>query len=126
MRIALALFLLIHGIPHLPGFVVPWRQATLTAMPYKTTLLDGAVDAGPAGARIIGLLWLIAGLGCVATAVAALQGVPGWPAFALGMPLLSLTLSVLGWPESSMGLVIKPRAAGDLAPGPPLLAPESG
>src|SRR5688500_16987409 len=66
MRFAFAFFLLIHGIAHLPGFVVPWRLATLTEMPYKTTLFNGAVNAGPVGARVIGLLWLLAGLGCVA------------------------------------------------------------
>jgi hypothetical protein len=126
MRLAFAFFLLIHGIAHLPGFIVPWRLATLMAMPYKTTLLNGALDAGPVGARFIGLLWLIAGLGCVATAVAALRGVPGWPAFALGVLFLSLVLSVLGWPESSMGLVINLVLLAILLLARPLLAPESG
>jgi hypothetical protein len=68
MRLAFALFLLVHGIAHLPGFVVAWRLAALREMPYKTTLLDGVVDAGPVGARIVGLLWLLAGLGCVVAA----------------------------------------------------------
>jgi hypothetical protein len=106
MRLAFALFLLIHGIAHLPGFVVPWRLATLAELPYKTTLLAGTVDAGPAGARLVGLLWLFAGVGCVATAVAVLGGVRGWPSVALGVLLLSLVLTVLGWPDSSMGLAI--------------------
>jgi hypothetical protein len=100
MRLTFALFLLVHGVAHLPGFVVPWRLAALREMPYKTTLLNGAVDAGPVGARIVGPLWLFAGLGCVATAVAALRGVPGWPPLALGMLALSLVLSIAGWPES--------------------------
>ncbi len=124
MRLAFAFFLLIHGIAHLPGFVMPWRLATLTGMPYKTTLLNGAVDAGPAGARFIGLLWLIAGLGCIATAVAALRGVPRWPTLALGVLLLSLVLSVLGWPDSSMGLAINLGLLAILLPARPLLAPE--
>ena len=124
MRFAFAFFLLIHGIAHLPGFVVPWRLATLTEMPYKTTLLNGAVDAGPVGARVIGLLWLLAGLGCVATAVAALRGIPGWPAFALGVLGLSLALSVLGWPDSGMGLVINLGLLAILFLARPLLAPE--
>ena len=124
MRFAFAFFLLIHGIAHLPGFVVPWRLATLTEMPYKTTLLSGAVDVGPVGARAIGLLWLLAGLGCVATAVAALRGTPGWPTFALGVLGLSLALSVLGWPDSGMGLVINLGLLAILFLARPLLVPE--
>jgi hypothetical protein len=124
MRFAFAFFLLIHGIAHLPGFVVPWRLATLTEMPYKTTLFNGAVDAGPVGARVIGLLWLLAGLGCVATAVAALRGVPGWPTFALGVLALSLVLCVLNWPDSSMGLVINLGLLAILFLARPLLVPE--
>jgi hypothetical protein len=93
-------------------------------MPYKTTLLNGAVDAGPVGARVIGLLWLLAGLGCVASAVAALRGIPGWPPFALGVVGLSLALSVLGWPDSSMGLVVNLGLLAILFLARPLLVPE--
>jgi hypothetical protein len=123
MRFAFAFFVLIHGIAHLPGFVVPWRLASLSEMPYKTTLLNGAVDAGPVGARVVGLLWLLAGLGCVATAVAALRGIPGWPAFALGVLGLSLVLCVLNWPDSSMGLVINLGLLAILFLARPLLVP---
>jgi hypothetical protein len=100
------LLLMVHGIAHLPGFVVPWRLAALAEMPYKTTLLNGVVDAGPAGARVVGLLWLLAGLGCVATAVAALRGIPGWPAYTLGVLVFSLLLCVLSWPDSRIGLAV--------------------
>jgi hypothetical protein len=123
MRFAFAFFVLVHGIAHLPGFVVPWRLASLSEMPYKTTLLNGAVDAGPFGARVVGLLWLLAGLGCVATAVAALRGIPGWPGFALGVLGLSLVLCVLNWPDSSMGLVINLGLLAILFLARPLLVP---
>jgi hypothetical protein len=123
MRFAFAFFVLVHGIAHLPGFVVPWRLASLSEMPYKTTLLNGAVDAGPFGARVVGLLWLLAGLGCVATAVAALRGISGWPAFALGVLGLSLVLCVLNWPDSSMGLVINLGLLAILFLARPLLVP---
>jgi len=70
MRVVLAAFVLVHGIAHLPGFVVPWRLAALSELPYKTTLLNGTLDVGEGGIRIVGLLWLFAGLGCAAAAVA--------------------------------------------------------
>jgi hypothetical protein len=123
MRLAFAFFLLVHGIAHLPGFVVPWRLTALREMPYRTTLLNGAVDAGPVGARLVGLLWLLAGLGCVATAVVALSGVPGWPPFALGVLGLSLVLSIVGWPESRIGVVVNLALLAVLLLGRPLLAP---
>ena len=53
MRIALGIFLILHGVAHLPGFVVPWRLANIKDVPYKTTLLSGRFDIGDAG---IGLL----------------------------------------------------------------------
>jgi hypothetical protein len=33
MRIVAALVLLVHGVSHLVGFVVPWRLATLPEVP---------------------------------------------------------------------------------------------
>jgi hypothetical protein len=41
MRFALTLILIVHGIAHRIGFLVPWRIAKLEEAPYKTTLLNG-------------------------------------------------------------------------------------
>lgn len=58
MRMALALFLLVHGTAHLPGFTLAWRLTSNPDMPYTTTLLGGLVDVGEAGIRVVGVLWL--------------------------------------------------------------------
>jgi hypothetical protein len=39
VRIHLAIFLLIHGVAHLPGFLLPWRLAMLPDLAYKGLLI---------------------------------------------------------------------------------------
>ena len=90
MRIALALLFIVHGIAHLPGFLVPWRLAAPADMPYTTTVLGGAVDLGPVGIRAMSTLWLLAALAPLA----------------LGVTLFSLVLSILGWPQARIGLAL--------------------
>ncbi len=60
-----AVLLAIHGIIHLIGFVTPWRIATLQGFIYKTTALNGALEVGDSGARLIGLVWLALAVGFV-------------------------------------------------------------
>jgi hypothetical protein len=106
MRIALAVLFIVHGIAHLPGFVVPWRLAALSEMPYKTSVIGGAVDLGPVGFRLVRILWLLAGLGFVIAGVATFRNSPVWPTLGLVVTLFSLGLSVLGWPEARVGLAL--------------------
>jgi hypothetical protein len=105
MRYVLAVLLLAHGFAHMVGFVVPWRLVTLEEMPYKTTLLGGRLDVGHAGARAVGILWLLLG-GVVFTlgGTLALTGVLSGTIL-LASVVLSSVLCVLGWPDSKLGLV---------------------
>jgi hypothetical protein len=41
IRIPITIGLIVHGLIHLIGFVVPWRLATMADMPYDTTVLGG-------------------------------------------------------------------------------------
>ncbi|MBS1913892.1 MAG: ABC transporter permease [Bacteroidetes bacterium] len=106
MRIALALLFLIHGIAHLPGFIVLARVATMKGMPYRTTILGGRVDVGDIGARTIGLLWLLAGAAFVAAGIGLYAGAVWWRSGALGVAAFSLVLGILCWPETRIGVVI--------------------
>ncbi len=106
MRVALSIILLLHGIAHLPGFVVPWRLTTLAELPYKTTVLGGALDIGGSGVRTVGLLWLLVALGFVAAAVATLRNSSLWPTLTLGVVAFSTALCILGWPDSRIGLAV--------------------
>jgi uncharacterized protein YjeT (DUF2065 family) len=106
MRIALALLLVLHGIAHLPGFLVPWRLAAPADIPYTTTVLGGTADLGPLGIRMVSLLWLTAALAFVIAGVATFLDDAAWRTLAIGATLASLALTVLGWPQARIGLVL--------------------
>jgi len=104
-RWVIAVLFVLHGLVHLLGFVVPWKLATVSGFPYRTDILSG-MDVGAAGARLIGLLWLLAGLGFVAGGVALAFGASFWWAIVLCAGVLSLALATLWWQQAYAGLVI--------------------
>ena len=104
MRTAIAIFMILHGIAHLPGFVVPWRITTSKDTPYKTTLLSGRLDVGDTGIRIIGLLWLIVAIAFVITGIAMIADTGWWGVSAVCVSLVSLLLSFLSLPEARIGV----------------------
>lgn len=106
MRTALAIVLAVHGIAHLPGFLVPWRISSPPDLPYQTRLLNGALEVGDLGARVVGVLWLLAALAFGGAAVAVYRGAPHWATIALLVVVFSLILSTLGWPASRIGLAV--------------------
>jgi len=59
--------LLIHGLIHFLGFIAYWQIAELEDLPYKTTLIFGAIDIGDGGIRVFGLFWVLAGAGYMAS-----------------------------------------------------------
>lgn len=114
MRSVLALVLLVHGVAHLPGFLSAWRLATLPELPYRTTVLAGHLDVGDGGARLVGLGWLLAAVACwsaAATLVVAPERALPVVLCAVGA---SLVLSVLGWPEARLGLLVNVVLLGAL------------
>ena len=105
MRVALAALLIVHGVAHLVGFVVPWKLVSTVEMPYRTTILGGMADIGDVGARTLGVIWLIAALAFILLGGAVLAGsnVRVWM---FAMLALSFALCVVGWPEARIGLVV--------------------
>ena len=106
MRIAIAVLMALHGIGHLPGFVVPWRLAEVEAMPYGTTLLGGHVDAGAAGVRAVGVFWLLAALAFWTAAAGAASGTGWWVPLAAASAVASLVLCGFGWPYARLGIPV--------------------
>jgi hypothetical protein len=105
MRIAVGIYLLIHGFCHLVGFLVPWKLITSKEEPYKTTLLSGAIEVGDVGIRIVGLLWLLAALAFLANGVGALASWSWWRDAALGLAITSTVLCVFGLPGAKIGIL---------------------
>ena len=91
--------------------------ATLSELPYKTTLVAGRLDVGDAGIRLMGVLWLAAAAAFVVAAV-AIVAEAGW-ALRLTMYTVaaSFILCALGWPDSRLGVLVNVGLAVLLAAG---------
>lgn len=112
IRLLLSGLLAAHGVAHVVGFVASWRLIALPDLPYKTTILGGLVDLGDAGIRIVGVLWLLAGLSFVVSAWAVLSGQSWWQSivtFAFGA---SLVLCTVGLPDARLGFVANALVLG--------------
>jgi hypothetical protein len=107
MRIALAVLMALHGVAHLVGFVGSWQLAGPDSnIPYKTTILAGRLDLGGPGVRAMGVFWLVTAIAFMLTSVGALTTHPWWIVAALGVTLFSLTLCIVGLPETRIGIAV--------------------
>lgn len=104
LRILFAVFLILHGIAHQVGFLAAWQLWEFKEAPLHTILLAGRIDVGLAGIRVIGILWLLTGLAFLACAVGVWRDLAWWPALTTGVVLVSLVMSVLGWPDARIGV----------------------
>ena len=105
MRLLLAALFLVHGIAHLPGFIVDWQLRSFPELPFRTRILAGTVDIGPMGIKAVGIGWLFVGVAFVALALAVVMHASWWQAAAYLTVLLSVMLCIAGWPDSRFGLV---------------------
>ncbi len=106
IRGLLALVLVLHGLVHVLGFVVPWRLATVATMPYTTTLLAGRLDVGATGIRVVGVLWLLAAVGLVIAGTGVMTAQGWWLPLTLVVVLGSVILTILGSPASYFGVIV--------------------
>ena len=105
MRMILAALFIGHGVAHVVGFAVPWKLVTSSEVPYRTTVAGGLVDIGPAGVRLVGLLWLVVAVALVSVAAGVLQHTTWWYRESIAVLAVSCLLCLLGWPDSRPGLV---------------------
>ena len=106
MHFVISALFVIHGVAHLVGFVVPWRITTLEETPYKTTILNGKIDVGDSGIRAIGLVWLVTALAFMVCAIAVAMQLQWWMWVAMAATLISFDLTIIGWPESRIGVAV--------------------
>jgi hypothetical protein len=94
-----------HGIAHLVGFAVPFGLVANPDLSERTTVLNGALDVGETGAKVIGILWLALALGFFAAGAAILTG--RWdPVWMVRLAALSLVFCVIGWPDARIGVAV--------------------
>lgn len=101
-----ALIVLGHGLIHLMGFVLQWQLAELEGLTYTTAVLGGSMDIGVTGARVLGLLWLLAAIALVSAAIGLLLNAAWDRKLLLIAALFSLPITVLGWPDSQFGVLV--------------------
>ena len=106
IRIALAIFLVLHGIAHGVGFASSWRLGEFRDSPLETTLLAGRLDVGVFGIRVMGILWLVTGAAFVLAAAGVWRDAAWWLPVTASVAVLSLAMSILGLPEARIGVVI--------------------
>lgn len=105
IRLAISALLGAHAVAHLVGFVVPWRLVSASDVPYRTTILGGLIDIGDAGARALGVVWLIVAVALGVVACGVLVRASWWPGLTVRLLGVSLTLCVIGWPDSRFGIL---------------------
>ncbi len=103
LQILLPVLMLLHGFAHLSGVLTSWRLAAFADVPYHTAVLGRRFDVGDAGMRVLGALWLAAGLGLVLSAIGAVIHQEQWMALALAATLLSTVLCTLEYPAAHIG-----------------------
>lgn len=106
IRIAFAVFLVLHGIAHGVGFAGAWQLGEFRDAPLDTTLLGGRVDVGVVGVRTMGVLWLLTAIAFVGAGISVWRGSEWWPSFTAGVAVFSLAMSVLGWPDARIGVAV--------------------
>jgi len=99
-----AIFLLVHGLAHLVGFVGPWGLSN--SVQPQSTLLAGRIPIGMMVMRTLGIFWLGGALAFTVAAVGVLRHASWWPAFTFGATIGSLVLCILSIPESKVGIPI--------------------
>ena len=104
MRYLIAALLGLHGIAHLVGFAVPFQLFVSPEMPYKTTVVNGLIDVGHYGARVVGVLWLVTALACVLAGSALWEGAAWAVPSATAILFFSLALCLTALPEARIGV----------------------
>jgi hypothetical protein len=104
MRNTLSLFLILHGLAHLAGFVGSWGLAT--SVPPQTSLFSGRIPIGPSAGRFVGVLWLLAGSIFVAAGIAGFVGSPVVATLVVIGASASLLLAITALPTAKIGLAI--------------------
>jgi hypothetical protein len=100
-----AIFLFIHAFANTVGFFVQWRIIKSNDMPYSTKLFFGKLDAGNAGIRIIGLLWLFIAIVYVFVGYGILTSKDWWITATIIITAFSFIFCIVGLPDTKMGVI---------------------
>ena len=101
-----SVILFLHGLIHLMGTAAYLKLTEIDQLPYKTTVLSGRWDLGSIGTTIFGILWTVAAIGFVLTAIALFGNWDCWRSLLIGFTLFSLVLTSLDWGVANAGVIV--------------------
>lgn len=96
----------IHGLIHLLGFVAYWPLGEIAELPYKTTLLNGRFQLSQSGMRLYSVLWLLAAVALIGSAVSLAADRAWWLPLMVTAVILSLVVTVLDWSSAFRGALL--------------------
>ena len=96
LRFVVAAPFLLHGLAHISGFLASWT-ASDAGFSDKPWIFSSAVTLGSGLGRAFGLLWLVAMIGLVSTALGIVLRQDWWPTLAIAASVVSLVVIVPWW-----------------------------
>ena len=105
INVLAAIYLIVHGVIHLIGFVVNFQITEIEDITYKTTVLAGKLDVGDDGTRVLGVVWLLVAVAFVISGVAVFFSPSWWWSYTLAVTVVSLIVTILGWPDARFGVL---------------------
>ena len=95
-RYIFAIPFFIHGLAHISGFLSSWTSSDAGFKKSPWIFSSGVFLDGPLG-RVFGLLWLIATIGFVGTAIGIVIQQDWWSPLAIAVSVISLIVIVPWW-----------------------------
>ena len=106
MRYALATLMVLHGLGHLPGFLIPWGLVESPEMAARTVLIESAFGAESVVLKALGLVWLLLGAAFAVAAYGLARSAPWWRPLTLNVGATSLIFCIFYLPDTSVGLLV--------------------
>jgi hypothetical protein len=105
MKIALAIYLFIHGFAHIVGFLVYWKLMKDKEVEYKTTIFPGNIDIGTVGIRFLGLIYLLTAIAFGYLGYDLLTDFAAFQEYIMTVTIVSLVITITGWPDTKFGIL---------------------
>lgn len=106
LRLPAAAVLAVHGLIHFIGLFAYWQLATFEQLRYSTTVLNGSLDVGEVGIRLVGVGWAAAGTLLLAGAWLVVRRDRRTLPVVVAATAVSTVMCTLGLPDAVLGLVV--------------------
>lgn len=105
-KYVVAALIFVHGLVHLLGPLAYWRLATVSSLPYKTSILLDRVEVGARGMQILGIGFTVAAAAFTTVAAGILFEMSWWRPLLFAAAGLSLVVTVIDVKVAYVGAII--------------------